>query len=371
MRFLFLTVFSSVILLQLRPQNFITPAVVTTLTSELNENSGLVNLNGEIWTHNDYGGDSELYQINLSDGSIIRTVDIHEADNVDWEDLACDEEYVYIGDFGNNDGSRTNLRVYRISRSEMLTSNDVDAEKIKFAYSDQTNFEPNYHNTNFDCEAMISFQDHLYLFTKNWIDNKTNLYEMPDEPGTHIAQYLATFDVSCLITGAEAVFSLNTLLLTGYNESGGTYTWIFNNFDGVNFFDGNNTKLIWTTLTQTEGICYDGTGQAFASSEKLAGVLEPTLFTLDLSGYMTQIESNAKAGMQIFVERNELVIQSESGKSLSGILQILSLSGTEMLRYEVRDMNKIVLKPAMKPGICLVHWISESFNCTTKVFIAP
>ncbi len=141
----------------LKSQNFITPSVVTTLSSTLNETSGLVNLNGEIWTHNDNGGETELYLINLNDGSIIRTVIVHEANNVDWEDIAADETYIYIGDFGNNDGSRTNLKIYRISRSDMASSNDVDAEKIHFSYSDQSSFEPNYHYTNFDCEALTLF----------------------------------------------------------------------------------------------------------------------------------------------------------------------------------------------------------------------
>ena len=136
-------------------QNFITPTVITTLSSELNETSGLINLNGEIWTHTDNGGKTELYLIDISDGSIVRTVDIKDANNVDWEDITFDETYVYIGDFGNNDGSRTNLKVYRIKRQELASSNEVEAKKIEFSYSDQTSFEPSYHNTNLDCEAMI------------------------------------------------------------------------------------------------------------------------------------------------------------------------------------------------------------------------
>jgi hypothetical protein len=350
-------------------QNFITPSVVTTLITELNETSGLVNLNGEIWTHNDNGGLPELYQINLTDGSILRTVNILDANNKDWEDIACDETYVYIGDFGNNDGSRTNLRIYRVSRSDIVSSNEVNAEKIQFSYSDQTSFEPSYHNTNFDCEALISFQDKLYLFTKNWIDNKTKVYELSKNPGTHIAQYLATFDVNCLITGAEIIPSINTLLLSGYNQSGGTYTWIFNNFSGANFFGGNNTKLIWTMLTQVEGICYVGSNQAYASSEKYAGTLDATLYSLDLSGYMTQVDVAVNQQIQIFVDHSNIVIVAKEGQNLTGTLQILTLDGQVVAHQKIRNESVTKIPFNLSAGTYLARYQEGTFLFTRKLII--
>ena len=364
-----LIIFSMGLLLTIKSQNFISPSIITTLTSVLNETSGLVNLDGEIWTHTDNGGESELYQINLNDGSIIRTVKVHQANNIDWEDIACDDTYVYIGDFGNNDGSRTNLKVYRVSRVDIASSNDVDAEKIHFSYSDQTTFEPNYHYTNFDCEALTCHQDKLYLFTKNWIDNQTKVYELSNEPGTYIAEYLAAFDVNCLITGAEMIPSLNTLLLTGYNESGGTYTWIFNNFSGADFFGGSNTKLIWNTLTQVEGICYAGNTEAYASSEKFEGVLDPTLYSLDLSNYMTQIETTANRQIQVFNDHNSFVIIAENGKTLTGNLQVLSLDGHVVIEKIIRDEKRIEIPVNYSPGIYLIRFSTGTYVFTRKLII--
>ena len=320
--FLGLSLFVSV-----NSQNLITPTVLTTLPEELNETSGLLNLDGDIWTHTDNGGETELYQLNISNGNIIRTVEIHEVNNVDWEDIASDDDYVYIGDFGNNDGSRTNLKVCRISRSDLASSNDVDAEKINFSYSDQSSFEPSFHNTNFDCEALVSYEDKLYLFTKNWINNQTNLYELSKEPGDHVAEYLTSFNVNCLITGADIIPSLNTLLLTGYNESGGTYTWVFSNFTGTNFFGGMNTKLIWTMLTQVEGICYISNSQAYASSETFSGELAPTLFSLNLTGYMTQVETPLNPKIVIYTSGDKIIVRNESGNPLQGTVRVLNLEG--------------------------------------------
>ncbi len=364
-----LIIISLGLIVSVKTQNFITPTIITTLPAVLDETSGLVNLDGEIWTHTDNGGGSELYQINLTNGNIIRTVEVHDANNVDWEDIACDELYVYIGDFGNNDGSRTNLKVYRVSRADIASSNDVDAEKIHFSYSDQTSFEPNYHNTNFDCEALTCHQDKLYLFTKNWIDNQTKVYELSNEPGTHIAEYLASFDVNCLITGAEMIPSLNTLLLTGYNESGGTYTWIFNNFSGADFFGGSNTKLIWYTLTQVEGICYAGSTEAYASSEKFEGVLDPTLYSLDLSNYMTQIETTANPQILVFTDHSNIVVVAENGKSLKGNLQILTMDGHLVANRKVRNESVINIPIEFASGIYLVRYQNGSIVLTRKLII--
>lgn len=371
MRFLLIIMISGFIfLLPVKSQNFITPTILTTLSPDLNETSGLINLNGEIWTHTDNGGEPELYRINTTDGDIIRTVEVHDANNVDWEDIACDEDYVYIGDFGNNDGSRTNLKVYRISRSDLASSNDVDAEKIEFAYSDQTNFEPNYHYTNFDCEALTSFQDKLYLFSKNWVDNQTKVYELSKEPGEHIAEYLITFDVNCLVTGAEMISSLNTLLLTGYNESGGTYTWLFSGFTGAGFFEGNNNKLIWTTLTQAEGICYAGNNEAFVSSEKFAGVIEPTLFSLDLSGYMTQVDFPVNSPFLVFTYNNQLEIVTPAGKSLNGNLQIIAVNGNVMINEVFRYQSNIEIPLSFPKGIYLICLRSGSNIFSVKMYLA-
>jgi hypothetical protein len=356
------------IMISIKSQNFITPSVVATLPASLNETSGLVNLDGEIWTHTDNGGETELYQINLSTGNIIRTVEVHESNNIDWEDSACDETYVYIGDFGNNDGTRTNLKVYRVSRSDIVSSNDVDADKIHFSYSNQTSFEPSYHTTNFDCEALTCYQDKLYLFTKNWIDYQTGVYELSKEPGTHVAEYLGSLDVNCLITGAEMVPALNTLLLTGYNESGGSYTWLLSDFSGDDFFSGSSTKLIWTMLTQVEGICYAGVNKIYSSSEKFGGALDPTLYSLDLSAYMAQIETSA-VQIQIFMDFNNLIVKSETGKSLTGNLQVLTLDGHLLIEKFLRNESTVSIPIHNSTGIYLVRFDTGESVFTRKLII--
>ena len=188
-----------------------------------------------------------------------------------------DDDYVYIGDVGNNDGSRTNLRIYRISRSDIADNDEVAAGKINFYYSDQTSFEPEYHNTNFDCEAIIHYQGQLYLFTKNWVDLKTNCYVLPKTTGNHEAMLLSEYNVSCLISGATMIPAKDALSLIGYNSSGVSYTWLFDGFGEDDFFAGESTKLVWTLLSQIEGVCDAGQTDLYISSEAFSGILDPSL----------------------------------------------------------------------------------------------
>ncbi len=86
--------------------------------------------------------------------------------------------YLYIGDFGNNAGSRTDLHILRIEKSSLLEGMPA-IDTIAFAYEDQTDFTPSNQNTAFDCEAFIAGTDSLFLFTKNWNNLSTVCYSVP------------------------------------------------------------------------------------------------------------------------------------------------------------------------------------------------
>ncbi|MFT6689253.1 MAG: hypothetical protein ACJAX7_002285 [Saprospiraceae bacterium] len=189
-------------------------------TPALDENSGLIFYNGNIITHNDSGDQANLYEISASTGAIIRTVAITNATNIDWEDIAQDASYIYIGDIGNNYGNRTNLRIYKISKVDYNDSDDsAAAEIISYSYSSQLDFTPNLNNTNWHAEALISHGDYLLLFSKNWEDNRVNVYSIPKTIGTHSAVLESSYDTNGLITGADTSPNENIIYLTGYSSS--------------------------------------------------------------------------------------------------------------------------------------------------------
>jgi hypothetical protein len=99
----------------------------------------------------------------------------------------------------------------------LTTVNDtVTVDTIQFYYSDQADFTPAQFSTNFDAEALISSNDSLYIFTKNWGNNWTNIYALPKTPGTFQIAKVDSINAQGLVTGATYNPVSKTILLVGY-----------------------------------------------------------------------------------------------------------------------------------------------------------
>jgi len=155
-----------------------TPICLSIFQEELNECSGLQYIDNKLYAINDGGGGPQILEIDSTNGLIVRSIWVENSINIDWEDMTHDDDFLYIGDFGNNFGIRTDLKIYKIPKSE-LGSDTVNAEEITFSYADQVDFTPQNRNNDYDCEALFAFGDSLYLFSKNWVDNKTRMYVLP------------------------------------------------------------------------------------------------------------------------------------------------------------------------------------------------
>lgn len=247
---------------------------VRKLPKELKECSGMTALNNNTMVAVNDGGDNPvLYTFELNNDHEARKVIVDGAVNNDWEELTTDNQFVYIGDTGNNGGTRRNLVIYKISKNELLTKTHVTAQKIMFSYQGQTKFnDSNRHN--FDCEALISVRDSLFLFTKNRGDHKTDVYGIPKIPGTYIVRKFASFDAKGLITGADYKDDRagQELVLIGYNISGHVYHPFlihFTHFIGTNFFSGAAEKIIPDQDNlQGESVLLIGEHKVYISNEE-------------------------------------------------------------------------------------------------------
>lgn len=189
------------------------------LPTEVKETSGLLFLDGKIITHNDSGDAANLYEIDSLSGNLLRTININNATNIDWEDLAEDENHIYIGDIGNNNGNRTDLKIYRILKSDFKNSNSVTADEITFAYQDQTDFTSKPNANNFDAEAFVINDESIFIFSKNWINFTTNVYKLPKSIGNHSAVKVSSANVEGLITGAAHNKLDDSFFLCGYDTN--------------------------------------------------------------------------------------------------------------------------------------------------------
>ncbi len=188
----------------------------------LTESSGLIDFQGFLWTHNDSGGEAVLYGVDIISGKIVRTIRITNALNRDWETLAADSLYIYIGDIGNNTGARTDLMVYRINKVTIppdCVACYVIADSILFSYANQDNFEKRLLQHPFDAESLIAFGDSLYIFTKNWNSKISSIYPLSKVPGNYSVKPSFSLNQKGLITGADYFPPDSTLLLIGYRNA--------------------------------------------------------------------------------------------------------------------------------------------------------
>lgn len=213
----------------------------TTLDAAVKETSGLLYLNNTLITHNDSGTTNELFDVDTATGIVTRTVTVTNATNTDWEDLTHDDTYIYIGDFGNYQGDRTNLKVYRIAITDYFASTSVAADIINFIYSNQTDFTTSPFATNFDAEGLIHYNNSLYVFSKNWTNGNTDVYELPKTIGTHSIAMVDTISAQGLVSGATYNALDNSIFLTGYDGTG-AFLIQLNGFNSGLFSNGTVIK---------------------------------------------------------------------------------------------------------------------------------
>jgi len=143
----------------------------------------------------------------------------------------------------------------------------VDISTINFSYPDQTDFTHEKFKHDYDCESMISINDSLYLFSKNWVDNKTRLYVVPKTPGIYNATLKDSFDVNGMITGAT-INSDSTICLIGHDDTD-PFIWLLFNYPESNLLSGNKRRidLLGMGEFQTEAIGFVNGSKYYISNE--------------------------------------------------------------------------------------------------------
>jgi len=301
------------------------PSQTLLLDNSLNESSGLIIWNDLLWTHND-SEDINIYALELTDGIINGNYSLTGSVNKDWEEISQDDEFFYIGDFGNNlNGNRQDLMILRIKKNS-ITANPPEIDEILFSYPDQTDFAAvGANNTDFDCEAFIVSDDSIYIFTKQWISNKTTVYSLPKIPGTYVAKKRYTYDIEGLITGATYLQSKQLIALCGYSELLEPFIYLLYDFSGTDFFGGNKRKVnLSLPFHQIEGITTMNGLKYYLTNENLK-----------VQSYINVPQKLHISNLNFFLENYLESISSEGGNSVIN---------NNYLVYPVPSENKITIK---------------------------
>ncbi|OIQ27320.1 MAG: hypothetical protein BM564_12540 [Bacteroidetes bacterium MedPE-SWsnd-G2] len=254
------------------------------LSDLLNEVSAVEIVPGSnlLWMINDGGNKKKLYGLNRS-GKIKIVIPIN-AKNNDWEDLASDPEgNLYIGDFGNNENHRDNLKILKVDKSYLQTDTKAEVVKTKFYYPEQSKFPPKKKKRFFDAESFFYFNGSFYIFTRSRVPDqfgKTTLYKVPAQKGEFEATKIGSFShcskLECSITSATINTSGTEVLLLTHNS-----ILKFKGFKGDNFLSVDPEVIALEHQSQKEGICYKSSNEVYITDER-TGTDGGNLYTFKL-----------------------------------------------------------------------------------------
>lgn len=251
------------------------------LPDKLDEISGLQMDGKYFYGFNDSGGAPELYKMNEK-GNIIQTIRLKNATNVDWESIAMNDSLIFLADVGNNRGNRKDLCIYYIRKKDIdknKETQEVMAQKIRFYYPEQTNFEKQTHAHNFDCEAVCWHNGKLHLFTKEWKSKQTHHYTVEIAQQLQAAKLVESYNTKFLVTAADIrpIDNKTSLLaFVGYTKLGTVHLL----YTKTNSSENNllsAPKIAYSIgragkLGQVEGICISSPNTLYYSAEAYKNV---------------------------------------------------------------------------------------------------
>lgn len=130
---------------------------------------------GIFWVHNDSGNPPALFAVRR-DGSLVRAYRV-EAPNMDWEDIAADDQgHLYLGDIGNN-GLRLPIRaVYRIDEPDPSLPAGAPLKPSAASYY---RFPA---GGRFDAEGLFVSENRVSVVSKRLDGGEAEVYSIPFGP---------------------------------------------------------------------------------------------------------------------------------------------------------------------------------------------
>jgi len=182
------------------------PELVGQLPKVVDGSSGIIKSRrypdrNAFWTHNDSDGKPRLFAVDGT-GKLLREVAVPNAKNVNWEDIAMDEQgRLVIADIGDNFRKRAGFELYRLPEPDAFDAAEKIADAQVFRYRYPAGEGP------FDAEGLFVRGGNAYLFAKEL--ERTRCYrlplpEKPPEDGKPVeAVRVAATDTLSTVTAAD------------------------------------------------------------------------------------------------------------------------------------------------------------------------
>jgi hypothetical protein len=132
---------------------------------------------GIFWTHNDSGNPPALFAVRR-DGTLVREYALN-VPNVDWEDIATDDDgHLYVADIGNNGGRLPLRAIYRLDEPDL--SKPVNGP-LKINLASHYRFP---RDGRFDAEGLFIDRGHAIVVAKTFDGRDAELFQIRLDPPT-------------------------------------------------------------------------------------------------------------------------------------------------------------------------------------------
>ncbi len=328
-----------------------TPLFKTNLGPKLEEVSAFMTYNGRYFGLGDSGNPHSLYEFNPTTGTT-KTIKLQGTENIDWESMTSDDQYIYVGDTGNNkSGNREDLVIYKFPKSDLDSGNDIPQNHIQrlyYHYEDQIDFsEKPQFGIRYDCEAIVAMKDSIYLFSKDWNQYKTRCYAIPKKPsGNFSAKLKDSLNVLGLVTDAVAQGD-SLIVLLGSSLTGNHFLELLFDFPSHRPFSGNTRQIFFNheQIAQPEAILLREDLSGFIGSEK-NGTVNQSLFEFNIKEW---VQNPTATLLPIYKKGNQLSLFPNPIKSGSLTIEIpTDLKGKDILLYWFDAAGKQLDRKALK-----------------------
>jgi len=230
--------------------------IIADIPSSLKETSAIEKINGSdiLWVIQDAGNTNHLYGLNL-EGNIVKDITINNGENIDWEDLTSDSKgNIYIGDFGNNDKTRTSFTIYKVTNAKNVKSS-VNASLINFTLPKGMD--------SIDFESFFLYDGFFYIFSKD--PKKCKLFKVPNKAGNHVASYISKIKLKSKhtkVTSADISDDGKTVVLLNHDK-----LWKLTGYSNDDFFSGTIEALEFNHDSQKEGVNLVNDNQVLITDE--------------------------------------------------------------------------------------------------------
>lgn len=266
------------------PEFLSTPSSYPIQRGIMDQSSGIVpskSMLGNIWVTENGNTSPSLYLLSTV-GEYQGKVDL-PLFNRDWEDMASgpgpieNQNYIYIGDIGDNANVHQSYMVYRLKEPNSLTDQNLDLVTIPFRYQDRDAM---------DVEAMFvdpNTKDIYFVSKRQLFSVRVYRLKYPYSLDTqNVAEFLGTIPHS-IITAADMSSDGKQLLIKDYNA---VFYWRLKESETI-FEALSRTRDVgapYYVEPQGEAICFDVNNSGYFTLSELSNASQ-----VDLNYYQRKV----------------------------------------------------------------------------------